>query len=74
MPRPAMTPEQTEAVRCRILKEAALIVAEEGIGVLSMRHLASKLGITGGALYRHFPSRQDLILAHFGGGFRVVQR
>ena len=68
MPRPAMTPEQADKVRRRILHEAALIVAEEGIGALSMRYLASKLGMTGGALYRYFPSRQDLILAHFGVG------
>ncbi|MGI6246953.1 MAG: TetR/AcrR family transcriptional regulator [Pseudochelatococcus sp.] len=68
MPRPAMTPEQTEEVRRRILHEAALIVAEEGIGALSMRYLASKVGMTGGALYRYFPSRQDLILAHFSIG------
>jgi AcrR family transcriptional regulator len=68
MPRPAMTPEQTDEVRRRILKEAALIVANEGIGALSMRYLASKLGMTGGALYRYFPSRQDLILTHFSIG------
>lgn len=68
MPRPAMTPEQTEAVRHRILTEAAQIVAEEGIEALSMRYLASKLGMTGGAIYRYFPSRQDLILAHFSIG------
>ncbi|MFC0216768.1 TetR/AcrR family transcriptional regulator [Pseudochelatococcus lubricantis] len=68
MPRQPMTPEQTEAVRRRILKEAALIVAEEGIGALSMRYVASKMGMTGGALYRYFPSRQDLILAHFSIG------
>lgn len=68
MPRPAMTPEQTDEVRRRILKEAALIVANEGIGALSMRYLASKLGMTGGALYRYFPSRQDLILSHFSIG------
>jgi AcrR family transcriptional regulator len=68
MPRPAMTPEQTEEVRRRILKEAALIVANEGIGALSMRYLASKLGMTGGALYRYFPSRQGLIPAHFSVG------
>lgn len=63
-----MTPEQTAEVRRRILKEAALIVSNEGIGALSMRYLASKLGMTGGALYRYFPSRQDLILAHFSVG------
>lgn len=68
MPRPAMTPEQTEEVRRLILREAARIVAEQGIGALSMRYLASKLGMTGGALYRYFPSRHDLILAHFSIG------
>lgn len=68
MPRPAMTPEQTEEVRRRILREAALIVEAGGISALSMRYLASKLGMTGGALYRYFSSRQELIHAHFGVG------
>jgi AcrR family transcriptional regulator len=72
MPRLAMTPEQTEEVRGRILREAALIVGEEGIGALSMRYLASKLGMTGGALYRYFPSRQDVILAHFSKGMTAL--
>lgn len=72
MPRLAMTPEQTEEVRGRILHEAALIVGEEGIGALSMRYLASKLGMTGGALYRYFPSRQDVILAHFSRGMNAL--
>lgn len=72
MPRPVMTPEQLEEVRNRILHEAAIIVAEEGVGALSMRYLASKLGMTGGALYRYFPSRQDVILAHFSKGITAL--
>jgi AcrR family transcriptional regulator len=63
-----MTPEEVDEVRRRILREAASIVEEEGIGALSMRYLASNLGMTGGNLYRYFTSRQDVILAYFSVG------
>ncbi len=68
MPRAAMTKEEIAAIRRRILQEAAVIVAEEGIGALSMRRLAAKLGLTGGALYRYFESREELVPAHFSLG------
>jgi AcrR family transcriptional regulator len=41
------------------IKEAVLeIISTEGIGKLSIRNLASKIGVTEGALFRHFSSKK----------------
>lgn len=44
--------------------ETALgIVTEEGFAALTMQRLASDLGYAVGALYRYFPSKDDLVVA-----------
>lgn len=46
------------------IKEAVLeIISTEGIGKLSIRNLASKIGVTEGALFRHFSSKREIILS-----------
>lgn len=62
MPRPALTEEEILSFRRTILSAAAKIVGREGLGQLSMRGLADALGVTAGALYRYYPSKQDLII------------
>lgn len=62
MPRPALTEEEIRSFRRTILSAAAKIVGREGLGQLSMRGLADALGMTAGALYRYYPSKQDLII------------
>ena len=53
------------ALRCASFEErrdrALALFAEKGFGQVSMRELASHLGLTAGALYHHFPSKQDLL-------------
>ena len=39
------------------------IVAEEGIQNLTMARLAKQIGITDGALYKHFRSKKEILLA-----------
>lgn len=46
-----------------LLKAAILIIQEEGSGSLSIRSLASKLGIATGSVYNYFPSKAELLLA-----------
>lgn len=62
MPRPALTEEEIRSFRKTILATAAKIVGREGLAQLSMRGLADSLGMTAGALYRYYPSKQDLII------------
>lgn len=46
-----------------IILSAIEIIDELGMQGLSVRELAKKEGITDGALYRHFNSKEDIILA-----------
>ncbi|AFL49011.1 AcrR family transcriptional regulator [Sinorhizobium fredii] len=50
--------------RIAILAEAAALFAEEGFGA-STRGLASRLGITQAALYKHFRSKDEIVAALF---------
>lgn len=48
--------------RRRILVAARELVATEGAGV-TMEHLAERAGVAVGTLYRHFPTKADLVAA-----------
>jgi AcrR family transcriptional regulator len=51
--------------RERVVAEALTVIAEEGVGALTMRTLATRLGVVPGALYRHVRNKeqlQDLVL------------
>jgi AcrR family transcriptional regulator len=53
------------ALRCSSFDErrdmAMALFAEKGFGQVSMRELASHLGLAAGSLYHHFRSKQDLL-------------
>lgn len=55
----------TCAERCANFEErrdkALALFAAKGFGQVSMRELASHLGLTAGSLYHHFPSKQHLL-------------
>lgn len=51
--------------RERVVAEALTLIAEDGVPALTMRALATRLGVVPGALYRHVRSKerlQDLVL------------
>ena len=74
MPRPALTDDEIETFRKTIMTAAARIVGRDGLGQLSMRGLADSLGLTAGALYRYYPSKQDLLLAFFADSLAELRR
>jgi AcrR family transcriptional regulator len=45
----------------RILEEVARVVDEDGLGGLSTRNLAERLGVKAPSLYRYFPDKRDLV-------------
>jgi AcrR family transcriptional regulator len=49
--------------RQRILEAAVRLVDAEGLNALTMRRLASELGVEGASLYKHIPNKAAL---HFG--------
>ncbi len=51
------TPRQDE-----ILDHALALVREGGLAALTTRRLAARIGFSEAALYRHFPSKQALVL------------
>ena len=48
-------------MRRALLDAAASVTAEQGLAALSIRAVATRAGVTTGALIHHFPSRQALI-------------
>src|SRR6202049_489037 len=46
--------------RERIVAEALAVISTDGVEALSMRALATRLGVVPGALYRHVRSKEQL--------------
>src|SRR5580693_3410179 len=46
--------------RERVVAEALAVIAADGAAALSMRGLATRLGVVPGALYRHVRSKEQL--------------
>lgn len=59
-PTPNMTPDLT---REKILQAAAAEIHRQGFQAASIAHILADTGLTKGALYHHFPSKQALGLA-----------
>lgn len=55
--------QQTEATRERILSTVAELIEEAGPEALSNRLIAERAGMTEMTVYRHFPSREELLSA-----------
>jgi AcrR family transcriptional regulator len=54
-------PRQALLTRERIVDAALALVDAEGLEALSMRRLASELGVQGPSLYNHFPTKSDIL-------------
>ncbi|MFC4529462.1 TetR/AcrR family transcriptional regulator [Sphaerisporangium dianthi] len=65
-----------ERVRAELISEIMQVarrrLAEEGAGGLSLRAVARELGMVSSAIYRYFPSRDDLITALIIEAFNAV--
>jgi len=58
MPRPA-----NPTLRDDILETALRLIEEKGVSAVTMREVAGALGYSATALYQHFESKEDLLLA-----------
>jgi AcrR family transcriptional regulator len=56
------TRETTEERRRQIVSAARKITAAKGMQVLTIREIAKEVGISEGDVYRHFPSKKDIII------------
>jgi AcrR family transcriptional regulator len=64
-----LTPKQHELTRDRVVATAIEIADADGITEVTMRRIASTLGVATMSLYRHVPSRDDLIHAMIDAAF-----
>ena len=56
--------------RATLVDAAAQLIAEEGYDRLSMDRVAARAGMTKGAIYGNFTSKEDLIIEAFASGLR----
>ncbi len=56
-----MTRETTDTRQEQIKKAVLEIIADEGLHNISTRNLAKRIGFTEGAIFRHFPTKRDII-------------
>jgi AcrR family transcriptional regulator len=61
-PEPAPPKRRAPLTRERIVRTALGIVDKSGLGALSMRGVAAKLGVEAMSLYRHVSDKDDLLL------------
>jgi AcrR family transcriptional regulator len=54
-------PRQTLLTRQRIVEAAGALVDAEGLDALSMRRLATELGVQGPSLYNHFATKAEIL-------------
>jgi AcrR family transcriptional regulator len=59
-----LPPAKNSAARERLLDTAARIFYAEGINSVGVNRIVEEAGVTLATFYRHFPSKQDLILAY----------
>ena len=48
--------------RAQIIEQARVLVSERGMEGLTIKNLARAVGVTEGAIYRHFLSKQEILL------------
>ncbi|SHJ84920.1 transcriptional regulator, TetR family [Desulfatibacillum alkenivorans DSM 16219] len=69
MPKKAMTPEEIQAMKNRILDHALELLGQKGFDGLTMRGVARSMGVSSGTLYVYYENRDELYLAVLTKGF-----
>lgn len=60
-----LTQSKKADTRARILSQSIKLLTQQGFGALSVAVVAQNSGIATGSIYRHFPSKADLIAEVF---------
>jgi len=72
MPKTTRKPEEINEVRETILQEAIKLMTETGFNNMSMRKLASRLGMTAANIYNYYSNKDELYLDIQKSGFQVL--
>lgn len=60
-------------LRRALVQEALRVIQSSGVEALTLRTAGARLGVSRTALYRHFTSKDDLLGAVAGEGFRTLR-
>jgi AcrR family transcriptional regulator len=60
-------------LRAALIEAAREVIAQSGLGALSLRDLARRVGVSSGAPFHHFPDRTALVGALAVDGFRRLK-
>jgi AcrR family transcriptional regulator len=71
-PVPRITPERRAANRSLIVAAARRCFSRDGFHQTSMPDIAAEAGVSVGAPYRYFTSKEEIILEIAGDAFRVI--
>lgn len=69
---PRITAEHREAKRAKIVAAARRCFARNGFHQTSMPDIAAEAGISAGAPYRYFASKEEIIVVIAGDAFRLI--
>lgn len=69
---PRITPERREAKRAQIVGAARRCFSRDGFHQTSMPDIAAEAGVSAGAPYRYFASKEEIILAIAADAFRLI--
>lgn len=69
---PRITPERRDANRARIVAAARRCFSRDGFHQTSMPDIAAQAGVSAGAPYRYFASKEEIILTIAADAFRLV--
>jgi AcrR family transcriptional regulator len=61
-------------LKAALVESALALIAERGVAALSVAEVARRTEVSGGAPYRHFPSRQALLIAAAAEAARNLTR
>jgi AcrR family transcriptional regulator len=66
--------KEVEGIQGRILGAALGIIVQEGFPALTMRRLASRIGMTAPNIYNYYKSKDELYITLVIQGFEMLQR
>ncbi len=72
MPRPRLSQKVIDQTRNRILDAALKIIYMEGFASLSMRKIASRIGMSAPNIYRYYKNKDEIYLSIQKRGFEVL--
>ena len=70
----SLAPGKVSAARDRLLQTASALFYSEGVNSVGVDRIVSEAGVTRATFYRHFPSKQDLVLAYLQSAHDAIEQ